>query len=155
MMINQPGGSVPFLLFCSKTAFFKLDSLFPECKLYREQMPRTDSLMCLGSSCPGNHNCMETLAKRIFVLFKEIIPQVKLIVLYFRKQGSTSIGAGLFWSDMREPRLITINPSAWEMIKYRGLLYEFTPSPQFFLTGNSAISAQPEDNTKKVSLDLT
>jgi len=150
-MDQRPGGSILFLIFCEHTVFFKLDSIFPECYLHRDQMPRTDPLMCLYSNCPGNKNCMETLAKRIFVLFHEVITQADLIVLYYRKQTSDSLGAGLFWKDMREPRYITMNPSAWDLIKTRGLVFQFTPGPYFFLTG-SAPPPKEETESEKSAL---
>ena len=149
MTTDRPGGSILFLTFCDKTVFIKLQDVFPECFLYREEMPRAEPLMCLSSTCPGNHACMETLAKRVFVLFREVMPYAHLIVLYYRRRNTNSLGAGLFWSDMREPRDITMNPFAWEMIKARGLVYEFHPGPNFFLTGQ----APPPENVNSTSLD--
>jgi len=141
MTVPRPGGPIFFLVFCDQTIFFKLDSIFPECYLYREQMPRTDPLMCLYSACPANKNCMETLAKRIFVLFQEVIPQADLIILYYRKQCSSGLGAGLFWKDMSEPRYIIMNPSAWDMIKQRGYVFEFHAGSSFYLSG---LASEPE-----------
>jgi hypothetical protein len=149
----RPGGPIYFLTFYEKTVFFKLDSIFPECYLYREGSPRTDPLMCLHSTCPSNKNCMETLAKRVFVLFQEVLPQVHLLVLYFRKQSSVGLGAGVFWKNMAEPAAITMNPSAWDMIKERGLIFEFRPGPYFFLTGSSP-APEGRSNEEKVNLDL-
>jgi hypothetical protein len=84
---------------------------------------------------------METLAKRIFVLFQEVIPQADLIILYYRKQCSSGLGAGLFWKDMSEPRYIIMNPSAWDMIKQRGYVFEFHAGSSFYLSG---LASEPE-----------
>lgn len=132
-----------FVLFCQKTAFFKLDDVFKECSFYLEKAPHAEPLVCLQHDCHVGHSCMSTLAKRIHVLFQEIVTRSNLIVLYYKKRNVSGIGAALFWEDMREPRIITINPSAWRMIKRRGMIYQFDPAPDFYLTGGSA--APPEE----------
>jgi len=138
----EPGGPsiMYFVIFSTKTAFFKLESIFPECFLFREHAEQIDPLKCLleDNSCHVGRNCMETLAKRVHVLFEEVLPSVDVIVLYFKKRGSQSYGAGLFWRDMREPRTITMNPYAWTRVKTRGAVYQFAPNPSFFLSGRSA-----------------
>ena len=154
MTLPRPGGPLYFLLLCNHTAFFKLDSVFPECYLYRDQMPRTDPLMCLHSTCPANHSCMETVAKRLFVLFNEVMPQVELIILYFRKQTTLGLGAGLFWKNMQEPRFITMNPSAWDLVKSRGFVFEFQPGASFFLSG-AASTPELKSDSEKVVLEPT
>lgn len=140
-MITSPGGQICyFVLFSTKSAFFKLNDIFPECAFHREHAPQVDSLQCLQEdhSCHVNHNCMATLVHRVHVLFQEVLPSVQVIVLYFRKHGNQRYGAGLFWRDMREPRVIVMNPWAWERIKQRGNVFAFTPTQSFFLTGQSA-----------------
>lgn len=139
-----------FLVLSSKTAFFKLDDLFPECKLYQEQAPMTEPLICLASdSCPVNHNCMETLVRRLKMIFGEITPQADLILLYFRKRNVPGLGAGVFWKDFREPRVITMNPLAWARVKTRGDAFQFLPGETFFLSGQAP---PPEEAADKHAL---
>jgi hypothetical protein len=136
-----------FLVLSEKTAFFRLNDLFPECSLYREPSPQIEPLVCLAedASCLVGRNCMEHLVKRIKVLFEEIVPTANLMVVYFRKRNKPGLGAGIFWRDFREPRVITMNPRAWERIKLRGGAFQFMPSREFFLTGNAEKSSEIDD----------
>ena len=127
---------VYFVVMSSKTAFFKLEDVFPECSLYREKYPNLESLVCIrADACHAGHNCMETLTKRLHVIFDDLLPSVELIFLYFKKLGDLGMGAGVFWRDFREPRVITVNPKGWHRIKRCGDVYKFTPEPGFFLSG--------------------
>lgn len=147
--------SILFVEFCVKTAFFKLEDIFGECFLYREKSPQIEPLVCLReeNACFAGKSCMQTLAQRIYILFEEILPFAKLILLYFRKRNIPGIGAALFWRDMREPRIITVNPSAWNVVKRRGTVYRFNPGPSFFLTGRAA-PPEPEIDAENSDLAL-
>lgn len=149
--MTMPGGPsiMYFVVFSTKSSFFKLQDIFPECFLHREHAPQIDPLKCLleDNACHVNHNCMEVLAKRVHILFQEVLPSVEVIVLYFKKRGSQSYGAGLFWRDMREPRAITMNPFAWSRVKQRGSIYTFSPNQSFFLNGRAA----PPESTTEIS----
>ena len=136
-----------FLVFSKKTAFFKLQDIFPECYFYRDDSPRVEPLICLREDnvCHVGHSCMETLARRLHMLFEEVFkPEddkevVDLIILYYRKRENTdSIGAGIFWRDFSNLRVITVNRAGWEYVKVRGNIYQFNPSTTFFLTGKAA-----------------
>lgn len=141
-----------FLVLSSKTAMFKLDDLFPECRLYREKAPQAEPLICIrDDSCPVNHGCMASLVRRIKMLFEEIVPQAELIILYFRKRNVPGLGAGVFWKDFREPRVITVNQQAWERVKFRGTTFQFLPSESFFLSGRGP---EPEALTSPDGLAL-
>lgn len=148
--MEKPGGPVYFVSLNKKTIFFKLQDVFPECFVHREQSPNVEPMLCLQGTCPVNHNCMETLAKRIYVLFQEILPAGQLIVLYYRKRNFDGIGGSLFWRDMREPRNITINPWGWESAKRRSLIYKFEPGPHFYLTGSAAPPEETSDDVVKM-----
>ena len=129
-----------FIQLSSKTAFWKLDDLFPECALFREQSPRIEPLVCIREdACHVGHNCMEILAHRLQALFTEVMPQyVNLILLYYKKRNVEGIGAGVFWRDFRTPRVITMNPGGWKRVKLRGEVFRFTPGETFFLSGRAA-----------------
>jgi len=136
-----------FLLMSRKTSLFKLNEIFPECALYREQHPRIEPMVCLQetTACTVGCNCMENLAKRLRVLFEEVLNGVDLVVLYFKKRNLHGMGGLVLWRDFREPRVITVNPTAWNKIKDRGWVYEFTPGPSFFLSGKAS-DATPESS---------
>jgi len=129
-----------FLLMSRKTSFFKLNDIFPECSLYTKEHPRIEPAMCLRetSACTVGHNCMETLVKRVKVLFEEVLDGVELLILYFKKRNTPGMGAVVLWRDFREPRVITVNPGAWKKIKERGWVYQFTPGSSFFLSGQTS-----------------
>jgi len=148
--MEKPGGPIYFVSLNSKTIFFKLQDIFPECYFHREQSPNVEPMLCLQGSCPTNHNCMETLAKRIFILFQEVLPAAKLIILYYRNKNINRIGGSLFWRDMREPSNISINPWGWESAKNRSIIYKFEPGPQFFITGSAPSPKEISDDVVKM-----
>ena len=155
MTLIRPGGApIYFVTFCEKTSFFKLQDIFPECFLNREPVPDVEPLICVREdSCPTNHNCMETLAKRVHILFEEVLPGSKMIVLYFKKRNIPGIGGCIFWRTMAEPRVITVNPFAWNKVKQRGTVYEFSPGPSFFLTGRAAEPQPTEKESAQAALE--
>ena len=151
-MATEP---IHFLVFCEKTAFFRLKDIFGECFVYREQSPLIEPVICFREDhvCHVGKNCLPSLAKRIYVLFEEVLPNVELIILYYRKRNIPGIGAGLFRRDMRESRTITVNPSAWNVIKSRGTIFRFNPGPSFFLTGQAPLPEPLDEKVEEVALD--
>jgi len=129
-----------FVVFSSKTAFFRLKDIFPECSLYIEDHPQIEPLVCLreDNACTVGHNCMGTLVRRLYVLFNEVCKEADVILLYYKLRNSNSLQAGVFDRELRFPRSVTMNPSAWELVKTRGIIYQFDPSSDFFLSGASA-----------------
>jgi len=140
-----------FVEFSSKTVFFKLQDVFPECFLYRDGYPRIESLICMReeNSCHVGKNCMETLLRRLQVLFKEVATRADLAVLYYKKIDNTGMGAGVFYSNLSDFRIITVNPFAWNRIKNRGNVYQFTPDTSFFLTGKAPVPEQIKELPEK------
>jgi hypothetical protein len=143
-----------FVLFSNKTAFFKLQDIFPECFIYREDSPQLEPCICLRENvCHVNKNCMSTLAQRVYALFEEVCTQSDVILLYFKKRNFNCLGAAVFYRNMGsiEPRTITMNPYAWKMIKSRGSIFQFDPSQDFFSTGGeSGLVEGSEDFLEKV-----
>ena len=121
----------------SSVLFMKLKDLYPECEFLIQDLPECYPLHCLErDSCPRNQNCMDKLVKRIQYVF-ETFPDVQNVVLYFRYQDRPgSHRAGVFWRDLREPRLITFNRTAWEKCKQIGTVYQWVlPDSLFLQTG--------------------
>ena len=76
---------------------------------------------------------MEKLAKRVKHIF-DTFERTELLILYFKyRDHPTRLRAGVFWRDLREPRLITMNPYAWEKLKEIGTVYEYTLPDVLFL----------------------
>lgn len=136
-----------FVVFSTKTAFFKFDDIFPECSFYRKDSPQIEPLMCLqfDNCCTVGKNCMEVLCRRLYVMFEEVCTQSDLAILYFKKRNFEGLGAGVFWADLERARVITMNPTAWERVKARGNVYQFDPNQDFFLTGSSAPPEEVEE----------
>lgn len=141
-----------FVVFSSKTSFFKLQDIFPECFFYRDQSPQIEPLICLRepNSCTVGKNCMDVLARRLHVLFEEVCLDADMIVLYYRKRNIEGLGAGVFDRAWENPRTITMNPSAWNMVKSRGNIYQFDPTQDFFLSG----TAPPPEKMEKTEDQL-
>jgi len=117
------------------TLFAKMKDVYPECMVLIEGAPQLHPLRCMRDHCPRNLSCMEKLAKRVKHLFDKF-PRSQLLVLYYTwpdRPGSQR--AGLFWRDMREPRHIVMNRSAWEKCKELGVVFEYRmPDELFFAT---------------------
>lgn len=115
------------------TIFAKVKDVFPECPILIEDLPQMFPLRCLVDSCPRNANCMDKLARRVKHLF-DTFPRAEMLVLYFKwRDRPTSQRAGIFWRDMREPRHVTMNWSAWEKCKNIGKAFEYHMPDSLFL----------------------
>jgi len=151
--VIKPKELMYFLLLSSKTAFWKLEDLLPECFLYREKYERIEPLICLREdhSCHVGQNCMETVAKRLHALFEQVLPRyVDLVLLYFRKRNLPGMGAGVFWKDFRTPRVINMNLGGWNRVKLRGEVLRFTPGESFFLSGRAPEPTQEPAQSKLI-----
>jgi hypothetical protein len=156
--IIKPGGlnsMMYFVIFSRKTAFFKFEDVFPECFLYRKDSPQLEPLICLleDGACHVGKNCMETLVKRLHILFEEILQNVDMLLLYYRQNyDPNSIGCGIFWRNLQDFQVRTINRTAWQMVKNRGSVFQFQPGTNFFLSGKAAPPKEP-DSSEEVVLD--
>lgn len=122
-----------YFTYQDKTAFIPLKAVYPECYVLRQDHPTTNPLQCLTvGDCPGNRQCMNTLAHRVHYLFDKVVLDSELILLYF-KDHKGSIKAGIFYRDMSEPRVITCNRSAFDKFMTGGVVQEWTPPDEFFL----------------------
>lgn len=113
------------------TLFAKMDDVFPECSVLIKDATRMEQLQCFIDSCHVGANCMEKLAGRVKVLF-DAFPRTELIYLYYKRRSDGRLRAGLFWSDFREPRLISMNRGAWDRLKVHGQVFAFTPPSGFY-----------------------
>lgn len=116
------------------TLFMKLKDVYPECEFLISDVPQIFPLHCLqADSCPRNQNCMEKLVARLKCVF-DTFHDAQSVLLYFRYQDRPGTHrAGVFWRDMREPRLITFNRAAWEKLKTVGTVYSWRLPDELFL----------------------
>jgi hypothetical protein len=123
------------------TIFLKLNSLYPECEFLINDLQHLAPLHCLQAEfCPRNQNCMENLVARIRYLF-DTFPDAQAVLLYFRyRDRPGSHRAGVFWRDMREPRLITFNRAAWEKCKQIGTVLAWRLPDELFLQSGTSQS---------------
>ena len=131
-----------FFIYNQKTAFFKLEDIFPECYVYRETSPQMEPLVCLKEdACHVGKNCMETLIYRLKALFDEVVPNAELILLYYRRfKDKSNLGGGVFYRNLQDLRMISMNPYVWKRLKQLGSIYQFTPNQSFYLTKTGDIS---------------
>lgn len=119
-----------------KTVFAKLTDVYAACQFLIADAPQLHPLICLKSSCPRNANCMEHLAKIVKFIFDRF-EAAQLLFLYFSYRDLPgSQRAGVFWRDMRDPRYITFNRSAWEKLKKMGTVYELNIPNELLLGGS-------------------
>lgn len=135
---------------------------YPECGVLIEPHPRVQPLQCYRTSCPANQNCAEIMAHRVHYLFEEVLlDAVEMLFLYFKLRDNQgfwvqsewvpSLGAGLFYRDMREPHWMRLNRWGFNKVKDEGTTMRWVPTDEFlFITGSNDILI-PE--TSLVKLD--
>jgi len=159
MTVIEPGGPsklMYFVIFSQRTAFLKLEDVLPECFYLRRESPQLEPLLCLleDNACHVNQNCMEKLVKRLHVLFEEVMHGIDLILLYYRQRAVVdSIGCGIFWRNLRDFKIATINRSAWAMIKNRGNVFQFQPATEFYLSGAASAPPEEPESPEEIILD--
>lgn len=130
-MLMEP---IYYFRFKHKTAFVKLQYLFPECMVLIEGKDQLYPLKCLADSCPANANCMEGLAKRIHYFFEHAAVGAEYLVTYFKHPDRpNSIRAGIFDRDLKNPRVMVVNPYAFKKFQTRGEVFKWIPPHEFYL----------------------
>lgn len=131
---------VAFFVFQEHSVFMPLKYIYPECMNLIEDYDQLFPLFCLrNDQCPANRGCMDILAKRINYLFTHVIPSAKQIIAYFKyRDKPESIRAGIFTRDMQEPRLMTLNRSAFQKFQREGIMFKWIPSNEYLLMAPSS-----------------
>ena len=76
---------------------------------------------------------MEGLAKRVHYFFDNVVFDAELIIAYFKYHDRPqSIRAGIFFRNMDEPRVMTLNPYAFKKFQREGDTYKWFPSTEFY-----------------------
>lgn len=77
---------------------------------------------------------MDILAKRVNYLFTHVVPDSQQIIAYFKyRDRPDSIRAGIFTRDMKEPKLMTLNRSAFQKFQREGVMFRWIPNDEYLL----------------------
>lgn len=130
---------VAYFVVDRQTVFMPLRFIYPECVTLIEPFDQLSPLHCLQNDhCPANKGCMDILAKRIDYLFTTVIPDSQLLIAYFKyRDRPDSIRAGIFTRDMKEPKVMTLNRSAFRKFQKTGLSFTWIPSNEYLLMAPS------------------
>jgi hypothetical protein len=126
---------VVFFVFQKHSVFMPFKYLYPECLTLIEPYDQLSPLHCLRNDhCPVNKGCMDILAKRVNYLFTHVVPTGQQIIAYFKyRDRPNSIRAGVFVKDMAEPKLMTLNLSAFKKFQREGFTYTWVPPDEYML----------------------
>lgn len=126
---------VAFFVFQGHSVFMPLKYIYPECVTLIEKYDQLSPLHCLRNDhCPANKGCMDVLVNRINYLFTNVIPDGKQIIAYFKyRDRPESIRAGIFDRDLSEPKLMTLNRSAFQKFQREGIAFTWVPSGEYLL----------------------
>lgn len=130
------------------SVFMPLRYCYPECLVLIEPHEAVEPLQCFKEECPANQNCGELIAKKVYYLFEEVLDDTTVqLILYFKKRNQRyysktqgwvdSLGACVFYKDMREPELITMNRSAFYKLRDQGIKMSWLPSDEFLFIKSS------------------
>lgn len=133
---------VAFFVFQKHSMFVPLRFVYPECLSLIEKYDQLSPLHCLkNDGCPANRGCMDVLAKRLNYLFTFVATDAQQIIAYFKyRDRPDSIRAGVFTRDMAEPKLMTLNRSAFKKFQRESLTYTWVPPDEYlFMAPDSKI----------------
>ncbi|HEY8542911.1 MAG TPA: hypothetical protein VIL29_11045 [Pseudothermotoga sp.] len=78
---------------------------------------------------------MDILAKRVNYLFTQVIPDGQQLIAYFKyRDKPSSIRAGVFDRELSEPKVMTLNQSAFKKFQREGLSYTWIPTDDYWLS---------------------
>jgi hypothetical protein len=128
-----------FFVFQKHSIFIPFKYVYGECNTLIEKYDQLSPLHCLKNDmCPANIGCMDVLAKRVNYLFTHVVPDGKLLIAYFKYRDKPgSIRAGVFERDLGEPRLMTLNQSAFKKFQREGIAFTWIPSDDYLLMPKS------------------
>lgn len=135
--MKQP---IAFFVFQKHSVFVPFRHIYGECLTLIESQQQLSPLHCLRNDvCPVNAGCMEVLAKRIDYFFTTVVPEAKMVVAYFKwRDRPQSIRAGVFDRDLEDPKVMTLNQSAFKKFQKEGISYSWIPTDEYMLIRPSA-----------------
>lgn len=135
--MTQP---LAFFVFQKHSVFIPLKYLYGECFTLIEKHDQLSPLHCLRNDiCPVNIGCMDILAKRVDYFFTHVAPDAKLLIAYFKYRDKPgSIRAGVFDRDLTEPKVMTLNQSAFKKFQKEGLAFTWIPTMEYLTLSRSS-----------------
>ena len=129
---------IQFFSFQTKTVFIPLRFVYPECNVLIEEHTRVFPLRCYqDNGCSVDASCPDIMARRIDYLFQNVVKAAELIILYFKyRDRAQSIRGGLFWRDLREPRVMLLNKSGFEKCFKEGEVHTWDATNEFLYMGS-------------------
>lgn len=134
--MTQP---LAFFVFQKHSVFMPLKYVYGECFTLIEKYDKVAPLHCLKADiCPANVGCMDILAKRINYLFTYVVPEAQLLVAYFKyRDKPDSIRAGVFDRNLSEPKVMTLNQSAFKKFQRESLTFTWVPTMEYLTLSRS------------------
>jgi hypothetical protein len=122
-----------YFSFQEKTIFIPLRYVYPECFALIAPHPQMHPVRCLREDgCPANMNCMEHLVQRVNYLFGEVFPKAEMMIAYFKYDDRPkSIRGAIFYKDLREPELKTLNPFGFRKFQREGTVGTWTLTTEY------------------------
>jgi len=118
------------------TAFVPLRDLYPECLVLIGTEPQLYPLRCMASSCPRNANCATKLAHRVNYFFDKLATEETILFAYFKHPDRPkSVRAGVFYRDLREPKVILCNYFAFKKFSKEGIVFQWDPPDEYYKLG--------------------
>jgi hypothetical protein len=115
-----------------RSVLLPLRYVYPECSKLIEPHPQMYPLKCLrNDGCPANVGCMGILVQRVDYLFSEVMPEAEMLIAYFTYGDTKSLRGAVFYRDLREPRLITMNPSGFRRLQTIGTVGTWVPTDTY------------------------
>lgn len=129
-----------FFVFQRHSLFIPLKYVYGECFNLIEKHDQLSPIHCLQNDmCPANVGCMDILVKRVNYIFTHVAPDARLLVAYFKyRDRPESIRAGIFDRDLREPKVMTLNQSAFKKFQRESLAFTWIPTDDYLLMSKSS-----------------
>lgn len=131
--------NLPIIYFVvnKKTVFIPLRYVYPECSKLIDSHPDMFPLKCLTTDgCPANIQCMDYLVPRVNYLFKEVCPAAEMLISYYKyRDRPNSIRGAVFHRDLREPNVMTINPSGFSKFQKESETFQWHPTDEYKTLG--------------------
>ena len=109
-----------------QTLWLRLVDVLPECLAFIDRYESHHPLQCFaGRPCYVGNACMETLVPRLQALF-DAHPKADLAYVCFKYRDKPgTLRAALLWNDYRQPRMVVMNPYAWERMQTLSVAHQW------------------------------
>ncbi len=140
-MTNVP---LSYFVVNGKTLFIPLRYVYPECSKLIAQQPQMYPLRCLqDNGCSANMSCMDFLVPRVNYIFNEVNSAAEMMIAYYKynrqnpgeDENREALMGAIFYKDLREPYLMTLNPSGFRKMQRDGEVQTWVPTMEYKTLG--------------------